>query len=145
MAKKLATITIVVIWITLVAAVAVFIAIPWLPKLALFSEFTHYVPTVIGFYVGMGGGIWLVIEFLRIMNTVRRETPFVYSNVSSLKHICICCVISSAAIIFIECFDFSLTLLICVGILMFGFLCALVLSLLWEKAVTYKQENDMTV
>lgn len=145
MVKKLATVTVAVIWLTLICAIAVYIAIPWLPSLSVFSGFTYYVPTLICLYVGGAGAIWLVIEFLRIMTTVRRETPFVYRNVSSLKHIAVCCAICIAALTFIEFFNFSLTLLICIGILAFGLLCAMVLALLWEKAVTYKQENDLTV
>ena len=143
--KKIAMVTEVVIWITLVCAAAVYVAIPWLVDSYLFRNFSNRAATFAALYVGGAGAIWLVIEFLRLMRTVVRGTPFVYANVRSLRHIGVCCMICSAAIIFMLFFDFSVTLLICVGILLFGLLCSAVLAALWKKAVDYKQENDLTI
>ena len=90
---------------------------------------------------------WLIVEFLFIMDSVHKGTPFIQRNVKSLSHIAICCGICSVDFLgyYLFCKPASIPLLICGLILIFGMLCAIVLSCVFHQAVLYKEENDLTV
>lgn len=131
-------------WFGLVAGGLLYLSIPWLAKLLLFY-FQEYIPTVIMLYVG-GLGAWgLIFCLLRILRRVKRGVAFTQETVKDLKRVAPCCALAAAALIFILFFRFSFVLTICVLILLFGLLCALVLAAVFAQAVAYKDENDLTV
>jgi len=142
--KKMGLTVTVVIYIFLITGAAGYIAIPWLADLLLYY-FKYYVPTLIFMYVGGAAGFWLMIEFLLIMQSVKAGTPFIWRNVKSLRHIALSCAVASAAFLFMICFDPFVPFFICLVIMLFGMLCAIVLSCVFKQAVEYKQDSDLTI
>ena len=119
----------------------------FIPKIVQYLSwyFEHYIPTVIAFYIGILSAIWLLFEFFLIMLKIHMGNPFVSGVVRSLRHISISCAIAASAIILLSFYKQSLTLIICAGILLFGMLCALVLSIVFSQAILYKQDSDLTI
>lgn len=90
-------------------------------------------------------GIFIIAELRRMMKTVMEENCFVYENVGSLQKMAVFSVII-AVITFIKLFVIP-TPATAVVVLVF-FIAALfsqVLSHVFEKAVSYKEENDLTI
>ncbi len=95
----------------------------------------------------MSGGLALVVlyELKKIFTTVSDNTPFVMGNVKSLKRIGLSSLL--IGIVFVTKAVFFLTFLTMVVIFVF-FLASLfcfVLADVFEEAVTFKQENDLTI
>lgn len=90
-------------------------------------------------------GIFIIMELRRMMQTVMEENCFVHKNVESLQKMTVFSIII-AAITFIKLFIVP-TPATAVVVLVF-FIAALfsqVLSHVFEKAVNYKEENDLTI
>ncbi|MBR4078806.1 MAG: DUF2975 domain-containing protein [Christensenellaceae bacterium] len=99
-------------------------------------------------YIADLAAIWFMIQLFRIMQSVFRETPFIPQNVRALRHLSLSCFIafSDFAIMIISYGNYDrFGMLICTLILFFGSLSAFVLSNVFHLAVSYKQENDLTV
>jgi len=99
-------------------------------------------------YIADLAAIWFMLSLFRIMRSVSAGDPFVMKNVRLLQHLALACLIAFAsfAIMIVlyanyDCFG----LIICTMILLFGTLCAFVLSQVFSRAVAYKSENDLTV
>jgi len=136
----------IILYLTLSAAIALFIMIPWLLKGILSYYFKVFVPSLVFLYIGGGMVIWLIVEFLLIMGSVKAGTPFIHRNVRSLAHIAVCCGICALdLLVYLLLFKQSIALGICAAILVFGSLCAIVLACVFKQAVLYKEENDLTV
>lgn len=90
-------------------------------------------------------GIFIIMELRRMMQTVMEENCFVHKNVESLQKMTVFSIII-AIITFIKLFIVP-TPATAVVVLVF-FIAALfsqVLSHVFEKAVNYKEENDLTI
>lgn len=90
-------------------------------------------------------GIFIIAELRRMMQTVMEENCFVYKNVGSLQRMAVFSIMI-AVITFIKLFVIP-TPATAVVVLVF-FIAALfsqVLSHVFEKAVSYKEENDLTI
>lgn len=90
-------------------------------------------------------GILIISQLRRMMRTVMEENCFVYENVGSLQRMALFSIII-AAIVFIKLFIMP-TPATAVIVLVF-FIAALfsqVLSHVFEQAVSYKEENDLTI
>lgn len=124
------------------------IGFPWLFKLAgrYFSIFDrYYLPFCIIFMVSGIFALLIIRDLRRMLYTVVKADPFVRENVRSLKRMGNCafiiailmslkliCVITPATLVLIIVFSVA-------GIF------SLVLSQVFDQAVTYKQENDLTI
>lgn len=87
----------------------------------------------------------MFVQLIRIFNTVRKDTPFVRSNIISLKVIAVILVVMG--IIFMASQAITLSLLRIIAAICFvcAGLCAYVFSQLFKSAVYIKEENDFTV
>lgn len=84
-------------------------------------------------------------ELRNIFKTIVTENPFVKGNIISLKRMGICAFIISvimAARLFIVITPAALVLII---VFLIAGLFSLVLSQVFDQAVTYKLENDLTI
>jgi len=123
-------------------------AVPWIIKIAgnytfVFKE--YYLQMVIVFIVAGIFADLIFFELRHMFRTILREDPFVMSNVVSLKRmgvysfIIALCTITRLFII--------ITPAVLVVILVFAIagLFSLVLAQVFEQAVNFKQENDLTI
>lgn len=88
----------------------------------------------------------IIRYIIGMLKTVGESNPFVPKNVTSLKAMAICCFIITALLLGLLVFS-EFSLIVSIAALLFlviGLLCAIV-SGLFQKAVEYKSENDLTV
>lgn len=93
-------------------------------------------------------GIFALIilwELRSMFKTVLKGDPFVIENVKSLKRMGICAFLIAAAMCIRLIFVMTITALILVLVFAIAGLFSLVLSQVFDQAVTYKQENDLTI
>ncbi len=109
----------------------------------IFEEF--YIPFCIIFIIAGVFALVIVWELRTIFKTVMKENPFVRENVRSLKRMGI----SSFCIAFMMLtrllFVITPAALVLVAVFAIAGLFSLVLSQVFDQAVTYKQENDLTI
>jgi hypothetical protein len=105
----------------------------------------YYVPFCIIFMVAGVFALIILWSLRNMFKTVINENPFVRENVNSLKRMGICAFI--IAIIMAIRLIFVITPAAAVLVLVFlvAGLFSLVLSQVFDQAVTYKQENDLTI
>jgi hypothetical protein len=110
---------------------------------SIFREF--YVPFSIIFFIAGVFALVIVWELRTIFKTVIKEDPFVRENVRSLKRMGV----SSFCIAFMMLtrllFVITPAALVLVAVFAIAGLFSLVLSQVFDQAVTYKQENDLTI
>ena len=122
--------------------------VPWLFRFAgehyrIFKVF--YLPFCIIFILAGIVALIILWDLRKMFRSVILENPFVRDNVSSLKRMGICAFVI-AGLMAIR-LVFVITPAACVLVLVFliAGLFSLVLSQVFEQAVTYKQENDLTI
>lgn len=123
-------------------------AVPWLFKLAgkYFSIFKdYYLPYTIIFMISGIFALIILWNLRKMFRSVIDENPFIRENVTSLKVMGICA-FAIAILMAIRLF-FIITPAVIILILVFlvAGQFSLVLSLVFDRAVTYKQENDLTI
>ncbi len=109
----------------------------------IFAE--YYIPFCIIFIIAGVFALVIVWELRTIFKTVMKEDPFVRENVRSLKRMgissfCIAFVMLSRLL-----FVITPAALVLVAVFAIAGLFSLVLSQVFDQAVTYKQENDLTI
>ena len=149
--KISSTIILVFSVIVLLVLAALLILIPYIcnsPTLAEKYTDGNNAALRIFLYIADLAAIWFMLSLIGIMRSVTTGDPFVLKNVRLLQYISLACLVaflSFALMIVIysnyDCFG----VIICSVILLFGALCAFVLSQVFAKAVAYKSENDLTV
>ena len=152
MEKTTKTITTAVVVLIFVTAAAVFALLFLIPSIALndrlFDTAGVPAPFMVTMYVGSFAALWFLKELFSIMVTVRKGDPFVKKNVSALARMAVCCIVAAAALacmLFIYGWYQHFSITVCIFILFFGALCAYTLSRVFDRAVEYKAENDLTV
>lgn len=88
----------------------------------------------------------IIRYIISMLKTVHATNPFIPKNVTSLKALAICCFIITVLLLGLFVFG-GLSIVVSLAVLLFlvlGVLC-LILSELFQKAVAYKKENDLTV
>lgn len=111
-----------------------------------FSVFkTYYLPFCIIFMISGLFALGILMELRRIFRTVISENPFVSENVVSLKRMGICSFIISVCMAARLFFVVTPAALVLVLVFLIAGLFSHVLSLVFDQAVTYKQENDLTI
>jgi hypothetical protein len=109
----------------------------------VFQEF--YLPFCIIFMIAGVFALVILWELRSLFKTVIREDPFVRENVTSLKRMGIsafCIAVTMLARLF---FVITPAALVLVAVFTIAGLFSLVLSLVFDQAVTYKLENDLTI
>ncbi|WRS26910.1 DUF2975 domain-containing protein [Oscillospiraceae bacterium MB08-C2-2] len=88
--------------------------------------------------------LWMLAEMLGMLRTIPAD-PFIAKNVRTLRRIGIVAILT-AALFFGKClYYFTILTLGCGVILLVGGLFAFTLSDLFNQAVIFKQENDLTI
>lgn len=131
-----------------ISGIIICIGVPVIFKQAskYFSIFQkYYIPFCIIFMVAGAFAIMILWDLRNLFKTVISEDPFVRENVTSLKRMGIC----AFAIAFIMAIRVLILVtpaaLILVLVFVVAGLFSLVLSQVFDQAVTYKQENDLTI
>lgn len=96
----------------------------------------------------MIAGIFALLIFWNLRNifkSVIRENPFVRENMIYLKRMGICAFVIAALMAVRLFIVITPAALVLVGVFIIAGLFSLVLSLVFDQAVTYKQENDLTI
>lgn len=143
--RKLGALVTAVIYAFIIIAFGLLISLPFILTPSAADLLGGRMVGFIALYIGGSSGIWLLIELLFIMKSVKAGTPFIFRNVSSLKRISLCCIIACCAVILVLCFRLSISFIICALILAFGALASFTLAGVFQQAVEYKLENDLTI
>lgn len=89
--------------------------------------------------------LWIVYEMNRIFKTLTRKDPFQMDNVRSLNRMAInAFVIAVAYIVKIILYNSFLTIIITMVFIIAG-LFLIILSEVFKQAVSFKEENDLTI
>ena len=105
----------------------------------------YYLPFCIIFMTAGVFALILLWELRSMFKSVLKEKPFVKENVKSLKKMGICAFLIAAVMLTRLIFVITPAVLILVGVFTIAGLFSLVLSQVFDQAVTYKQENDLTI
>jgi hypothetical protein len=109
----------------------------------IFSQF--YLPFCIIFMIAGVFALIILWELRRMFRTVLREDPFVKENVISLKRMGVCAFIIAVCMAARLFFVITPAALVLIAVFVIAGLFSLVLSMVFDQAVTYKQENDLTI
>ncbi len=110
---------------------------------SIFREF--YVPFSIIFFIAGVFALVIVWELRTIFKTVIREDPFVRENVRSLKRMGVSSFCIAVMMLARLLFVITPAALVLVAVFAIAGLFSFVLSQVFDQAVTYKQENDLTI
>jgi hypothetical protein len=105
----------------------------------------YYLPFCIIFMIAGVFALVILWELRQMFRTVILEDPFVKGNVISLKRMGICAFIISASMAARLFFVITPAAMVLVAVFLIAGLFSLVLSYVFDQAVTYKQENDLTI
>jgi len=147
LSRRLGAALVIILYIVLALLLALAVATPWLLGGPLRLYFGSSLLSYVFVYVGILSIGLLLFSMLQIMRSVQKGNPFVMANVRSLRRIAAACLVCAADLIAFRFVmqPYSIVLLLTVGILLFGMLCAIVLACVFNQAVLYKQENDLTI
>ena len=105
----------------------------------------HYPYAVVSIMVAGGSALLILFELRKMMKTVIEDDCFVMQNVTSLyKMGTYAFVITGVKLL--RCFVyFTPSAVVAAGVFFFAGLFSKVLARVFERAVSYKQENDLTI
>lgn len=105
----------------------------------------YYLPFCIIFMIAGVFALLIIWELRSMFKTIIKEDPFVVENVTSLKRMGVYAFIISVSMAARLIFIITPAAMVLVAVFLIAGLFSLVLSLVFEKAVTFKQENDLTI
>lgn len=130
------------------SGILICLGVPFLFKLAgkYYSIFDrYYLPFCIIFMLAGVFALAILGELIRMFRTVIKENPFVKNNIISLKKMgyysFVIAVSMAAKLLFVV----TPATLVLVLVFIIAGLFSLVLSQVFDQAVTYKLENDLTI
>lgn len=109
----------------------------------IFKE--NYVPFCLIFMIAGVFALIILWNLRKMLQTVIREDPFVRENVTALKRMGICAFIIALIMLIRLIFVITPAALVIILVFLVAGLFSLVLSMVFDQAVTYKQENDLTI
>jgi hypothetical protein len=109
----------------------------------VFDQF--YIPFCIIFMIAGLFALVILWELRNLFKTVMKEDPFIRENVKSLKRMGVSAFIITGAMAVRLFFVITPAALVLVAVFTIAGLFSLVLSLVFDQAVTFKQENDLTI
>ncbi|MHB8130129.1 MAG: DUF2975 domain-containing protein [Mobilitalea sp.] len=110
---------------------------------SVFRKF--YIPFSIIFMVAGVFALVILWELRRMFKTIMNENPFIKENVKSLKRMGICAFIIATTMFIRLFFVITPAAMVLVAVFLVAGLFSLVLSQVFDQAVTYKQEIDLTI
>lgn len=146
--KSLSSLIKLFLQIVLIMGSAIYIFLPLLLKAYIYyvNQQLNYIRALVLLYVSGIPAIIIVNEFIHMFDTLKKDNPFIKENVRSLKRISICSLIIAmeyAVGIFIV--TNSIFTIIIIGVFVIAWLGSYVLAELLQKAIYYKEENDLTI
>jgi hypothetical protein len=105
----------------------------------------YYVPFCIIFMIAGVFALILLWQLRNIFKSIILEDPFVKENVKSLKRMGICAFVIATTMLARLFFVITPAALVLVAVFSIAGLFSLVLSQVFDQAVTFKQENDLTI
>ena len=105
----------------------------------------YYIPFCIIFMIAGIFALGILRELRRIFRSIIKGNPFVKENVDSLKRMGVCAFIISISMAARLLLIVTPAAMVLVAVFLIAGLFSLVLSLVFDQAVTYKQENDLTI
>ncbi len=133
------------------AGCALWLALPFFldPLLVLFADAYIVLPSykefVLVFLMLVGAaGLYILFELIRLFRTLRGD-PFVLRNVKALKRMGASALVVTALFAGKCAVYFTPMTLVCALLILLLSLFAFVLANLFEKAVEYKLENELTI
>lgn len=105
----------------------------------------YYIPFCIIFMIAGVFTLVIVWDLRNMFKTVVSENPFVKENVISLKRMGVCAFIIAVLMAIRLVFAITPAALVLVAVFSVAGLFSIVLSQVFDQAVTYKQENDLTI
>ena len=128
--------------------IVVVIGVPFIFRFA--ERFIHFMEEYYYPFVGLfmiAGGFALAIlwELRNMFKTVISGNPFVRENVKSLQRMGVYAFIIAALMAVRLVFIITAAALVIVAVFLIAGLFSMVLSQVFDQAVTYKQENDLTI
>ncbi|MBB2183751.1 DUF2975 domain-containing protein [Lachnospiraceae bacterium MD1] len=130
------------------SGILICITVPFIFKEAgkYFSIFKdYYIPYCVIFMIAGVFALIILWELRRMFHTVIKENPFVKENVTSLKRMGLCSFIITVIMAVRLFFVVTPAALVLVTVFVVAGLFSLVLSQVFDQAVTYKLENDLTI
>jgi hypothetical protein len=130
------------------SGVVICITVPLIFKQAgkFYSAFeTYYLPFCILFMIAGAFALIILWELRNMFKTVIKADPFIKENVISLKRMGICAFVISAIMAIRLLFVITPAALVLILVFLIAGLFSLVLSQVFNQAVIYKQENDLTI
>lgn len=130
------------------SGIIVCIAVPaWFKLLGRYYDVLDkdYIPFCIAFMIAGVFAIVILWELRNMFRTVIKGNPFVSENVKSLKIMGVCAFVISICMVVWIILAITLAAFVLVMVFMIAGLFSLVLSQVFDQAVTYKQENDLTI
>ena len=124
------------------------LSVPFLFKLAgrYYSIFErYYIPFSIIFMLAGAFALAILRELRLMFHTVINENPFVKENVISLKRMGYCAFVIALFMATKPLLVVTPATLVLVLVFIIAGLFSIVLSQVFDQAVTYKQENDLTI
>lgn len=106
---------------------------------------SYYLPFCLIFMSAGAVAVLILGELRRMFKTVIKEDPFVTSNVTSLKKMGVYAFIISAIMTVRLFIIVTPAALVLVAVFLIAGLFSMVLAMVFDQAVTYKQENDLTI
>lgn len=130
------------------AGILVCVTVPVLFRIAadyyiIFKK--YYIPFCIIFMIAGVFALAILWDLRNMFKTVIKENPFVRENVRSLKRMGACAFIIAVVMSIRLFFVITPAAMVLVAVFLVAGLFSLVLSLVFDQAVTYKQENDLTI
>lgn len=105
----------------------------------------YYILFCIVFMIAGVFALIILWELRNMFKTVMSEDPFVYENVKSLRVMGFCSFVISVIMAVRLIIVITPTALVLVAVFLIAGLFSMVLSQVFDKAVAYKQENDLTI
>jgi len=130
------------------SGIIICISVPFLFRLAgryinIFDR--YYVPLSIIFIISGIFALAILSELRKMFKTVINEDPFVRENVISLKKMGIYAFVIAVLMVIKLTFTVTFATLVLILVFIIAGLFSLVLAQVFDQAVTYKLENDLTI
>jgi len=134
----------------MIVTIVVIAFLPWLVKLnleAVYDTRSSYAIIVLLITLYPCGLFGLVIEneIRRMFRTLEKNTPFIKSNVRSLNIIALMMALLSAMFIFKITMLNSIMTMVCAFVFILISISCHVLAKVFDQAVIYKEDNDLTI
>ncbi|MBE5966078.1 MAG: DUF2975 domain-containing protein [Lachnospiraceae bacterium] len=122
--------------------------VPWLFQLAgkFYTVFRkYYIPYCVIFIFAGVFALIILWNLRKMFRTVIHENPFVRENVISLKRMGACAFVIAVLMAVRLFFVVTPAAFVLVAVFLIAGLFSIVLSHVFDQAVSYKQENDLTI